>query len=73
LSRAVSNFVMPAGGRAYIVVQMNPGNVLSLDGALAGATLEPAPQAAGGQSLLSIRFLDESSATAALAGLRPAQ
>jgi hypothetical protein len=46
--------------------------VLSPDGTLAGATLEAPPEAAGGQALLSIHFLDESSATAALAGLQPA-
>jgi len=73
LSQAFTTFDLRAGKTAYIVLKMESGNLMSAGGLGPGAQLALVPQGTSGQNLLSMHFVDESSAKTALAALPLAQ
>jgi len=69
LSRLTTHFELPSSKTVYLLVTMEPSGSPPPRGAIGAA---PAYRMLDEQGLFSIQFLEEQSATAALANLKPA-
>ncbi len=70
LSSLTTHFDLDRGATAYILVTLEPSGLMQPRGAVGAAPLRGI---VGDQSLFSVHFLDEPSAKALLAKLKPAQ